>query len=67
MDTLIFSQTVFYIVSSLAIIVVGCLLAYAGYALARILRNVLNISDDVNKVYNDTKKRVKKMVSSVKK
>ena len=66
MDALIASQTVFYIVSSVTMIVVGVLLVFAVYQVIRILKNILNISQDINKVYTTTKKKVKKMVSSVK-
>ncbi len=66
MDALIASQTVFYIVSSVTMIVVGVLLVFAVYQIIRILKNILNISEDINKVYTTTKKKVKKMVSSVK-
>ena len=65
MNTLVISQTVFYIVSSLAIIVVGVLLAIVIYYLICILRNTRNISDDITETYTKTKKNIKNIISSL--
>lgn len=64
MDLLLVSQTVFYIVSSLAIIVVGVLIVIMIYYLIAILRNTKNITDDINHTYNKTKKSVKNIINS---
>jgi hypothetical protein len=64
MDMLTVSQTIFYIVSSLAIIVVGVLLVVLLYYLLCILRNTRNISDDISQTYHKTKRNIKKIISS---
>jgi len=61
---LIISQTIFYLVSSLAILVVGVLLVIVIYYLICILRDTKNITDDVNQTYNKIKKNIKKIISS---
>ena len=65
MSTLLISQTVFYIVSSLAIIVIAVLLSIVIYYFICILRNTRNISDDVTRTYTRTKKNIKKIISSI--
>ncbi len=64
MNTLMVSQTVFYIVSSLAIIIIGVLLIIVIYYLICILRNTRNISEDVSQTYHKTKRNIKKIISS---
>jgi len=61
---LIISQTIFYIVSSVAIIVVGVLLVIVMYYLICILRNTRNISNDVNETYYKIKRNIKKIINS---
>jgi predicted PurR-regulated permease PerM len=64
MNTLIVSQTIFYIVSSLVIIVIGVLLVILIYYLICILRNTRNITDDVSQTYHKTKRNIKKIINS---
>ncbi len=64
MNTLMVSQTVFYIVSSIAIVALGAFLLIAIYQLIRILRNTREVSDDVTETYHKTKKKIKKVISS---
>lgn len=64
MDALIISQTIFYLVSSIAILVVGVLLVIVMYYLICILRDTRNISDDISQTYNKFKKNIKKIISS---
>lgn len=58
-------QTIFYAVSSIAIIVVGVLLAIMIYYLICILRNTRNISDDITHTYHKTKRSIKKIINSL--
>jgi len=61
---LMISQTIFYLVSSIAIIVVGVLLVVVLYYLICILRDTRNITDDISQTYNKIKKNIKKVISS---
>jgi hypothetical protein len=60
---LIISQTIFYLVSSLTIIVVGILLVIVIYYLICILRDTRNITDDISQTYTKTKRHIKKIIS----
>ena len=62
---LVISQTIFYIVSSIAIIVVGVMLVILVYYLICIVRNTRNISDDINHTYNKVKRNIKKIINSI--
>jgi predicted PurR-regulated permease PerM len=62
---LIISQTIFYLVSSVAILVVGVLLVIMIYYLICILRDTRNITDDINNTYHKTKKSIKKIINSI--
>ena len=62
---LIISQTIFYLVSSVAIIAVGVLLVIVMYYLICILRDTRNITDDVSQTYNKVKKSIKKIINSL--
>jgi len=62
---LIISQTIFYLVSSVAILVVGALLVIMIYYLICILRDTRNITDDINHTYHKTKKSIKKIINSI--
>lgn len=62
---LIISQTIFYLVSSVAILVVGVLLVIMIYYLICILRDTRNITDDINHTYHKTKKSIKKIINSI--
>jgi len=64
METLLISQTIFYIVASLAMLTVGVLLVVVIYYLICILRDTKNISDDVVHTYNRTKRGIKKIINS---
>jgi hypothetical protein len=63
MNTLALSQTIFYFVSSFAVIIVGILLIITIYYLICILRDTRNIFDDFNWTYKNIKKIVKKFNS----
>ncbi len=65
MDTLIASQSVFYIVSSAAIIVIGVLLCIAIYQILRILKATRKMSEDLNETYSKAKRGVKKIINLV--
>lgn len=67
MNTLIISQTIFYIVSSLAIVVLAVLISFAVYQIIKILKNTRDISDDVGQIYHKTKTRIKKLIGLGKK
>ncbi len=62
---LIISQTIFYLVSSVAILVVGVLLVIMIYYLICILRDTRNITDDISHTYHKTKKSIKKIINSI--
>jgi len=65
MDTLIVSQTIFYIVSSTAIIIVAVLLGIAIWQLIKILKSTRKVSEDLGATYNKAKRGVKKIISLV--
>lgn len=66
METMLaISQTIFYIVSSVAIIVIGVMLGILIYYLICIFRNTRNISDDINHTYHKAKRSVKKIINSI--
>ncbi|MEK7069267.1 MAG: hypothetical protein AAB945_00545 [Patescibacteria group bacterium] len=66
MNTLIVSQIIFYFTTSIAIIALGILLSYAIYQLIRILKNTRDVSEDISNTYAKTKKKIKKVISSIK-
>ena len=57
------SQTIFYLVSSIVIIVVGAMLGILIYYLICILKNTRNISDDISQTYNKIKRNIKKIIN----
>lgn len=61
---LIISQTIFYLVSSIAIIVVSILIVMVMYYLICILKDTRNITDDINQTYTKVKRSIKKIISS---
>ncbi len=65
MDALIASQTIFYVVSSVAIIVLGIALFYALYQMIQILRNTRDISEDLGLTYARAKRYFKKIISFI--
>ena len=58
------SQTIFYLVSSIVIIVVGVMLGILIYYLICIIKNTRNISDDVSHTYNKIKRNIIKIINS---
>ncbi len=66
MNTLIVSQIIFYFTASIAIIALGILLSYAIYQLIRILKNTRDVSEDISNTYAKTKRKIKKVISSIK-
>ena len=62
---LVISQTIFYLVSSIAIIAVGVLLVIVMYYLICILRDTRNITDDVSQTYSKVKKSILKIINSL--
>ena len=64
MDALIISQTIFYIVASIAMIVVLVMFVIVVYYFIGILKNTRSISDDIVHTYLKTKKNIKKIISS---
>ncbi len=67
MDTLIASQTVFYIVSSLAIIAISILIVIVLYQLLGVIRNTRKVSEDVAETYTKAKKGFSKIINLIKK
>lgn len=67
MNTLLISQTAFYIISSVAILAVGVALVIVLYYLICILRDTRNLSQDLKHVFHKTKNRLKKAITSISK
>ncbi|MEX2052362.1 MAG: hypothetical protein WD991_01540 [Candidatus Paceibacterota bacterium] len=65
MDTLVVTQTLFYLIASLAMIVLGVLLGMVIYQLIRILKKTRQMSEDIGQTYDTAKKGVAKLLSSV--
>ena len=63
MNTLMVSQTIFYIISSVAILALGILLSFAAYHLVRILKDTRDISNDLSHAYKRTKKKIISLIS----
>ncbi|MFA4975081.1 MAG: hypothetical protein WC839_00055 [Candidatus Paceibacterota bacterium] len=63
---LIISQTIFYIVASVAMIVVLVMFVIVIYYFIGILKNTRSISDDIVNTYTKTKKNIKKIINSIK-
>jgi hypothetical protein len=61
---LIIFQTIFYIVSSIAIIVIGVMLGILIYYLICIFKNTRNISNDLNKMLDKIKKSIIRVINS---
>lgn len=62
MDMLVFAQTLYYLVVSLAIIVLGSLFAVITYHLIKIAKNLQDISDNMEESSDDFKKRIEEIV-----
>ncbi len=56
-------QIIFYIVSSIAILAVGVLLAIMIYYLICIFRDTKDITKDINHTYHKAKGNIKKIIS----
>lgn len=63
---LLISQTIFYLVASIAIIAVGVLSGIVLYYLIGILRDTHDISQDINQTYHKAKRNIKKIINSFK-
>ena len=61
---LIISETIFYLVSSITIIVIGVMLGILLYYLICIFKNTRNISNDLKDTYDKIKRNIKKIISS---
>ncbi len=59
---LIFAETVFYIVISLAIIILGVLLGIMTYELVKITRNLRRISENLSSMSKDTEEKVREII-----
>lgn len=62
MNALIISQTIFYIVGSITMIVIGVMLTIVIYYLICILKNTRNLSRDLKETYFKTKASVEKFI-----
>jgi len=62
---LMIAQTVFYLVSSLAIIVVGILLAIATYHLVNIVRELEAISRNLHNMSDEAQERLKDIIEKL--
>jgi len=65
MSTLTIIQTIFYLLSSIAILAVGIMVVIVLYYLLGILRNTKHVSDDLTETYTRTKRHIKKIINSV--
>ncbi len=65
MHLLIFSQTLFYLVASFAIIVIGALCVMITYHLVRIMRHLQNISDSLDDTTSELKARIKEVLEKL--
>lgn len=65
MDILIFSQTLFYFVASIAIIVLGVLLAISTYNLIYITKHLRNISDRLDDATEEIRTRIEEIVEKL--
>ncbi len=66
MVALTVSQTIFYIVASIGIIVLTVMLVMVIYYLLNILRNTRDVTEDIKQVYHKTKRKVGKIIKSIK-
>ena len=61
MDILIFSQTFFYLVVSVAIIVLGILAGIIAYHLIRIAKRLEEISSDISDTSHKVRERIEEL------
>lgn len=64
MDALIFSQTFFYLVVSLAIIVLGVFAVVIAYHLIGITKRLEEISSDISDTSHDARERIKDLLEA---
>lgn len=62
MDMLVFAQTLYYLVVSVAIIVLGTLFVVIAYYLISIAKHLGHISDNLDDTSGDLKKRIEEIV-----
>ncbi len=63
MGALIFAETVFYVVVSLAIIALGILFGIVTYELVKITHNLRNISENISSASKETEDMIKEMLN----
>ncbi len=63
MSILEISQTIFYFISSLAVLVIGVLLVIIIYHMIAVVKNTRKLSDDLAHTYTRAKRGVKKIIS----
>ena len=59
---LVFAQTFYYIVASLAIVVLGMLLSIMAYHIIHITKHLRNISDNLDDTSGELKKRIEEVI-----
>ncbi len=59
---LIFAQTLYYLVASVAIIAIGTLFLVILYHLIHIAKHLRHISDNLDSTSNDLKKRIEEII-----
>ncbi|MEK9175455.1 MAG: hypothetical protein AAB795_02565 [Patescibacteria group bacterium] len=65
MNLLVFSQILFNLVASIAIVVFGALFAVAVYHLIGIIKNLQNISDNLDNVTDELKTRITEVIDKL--
>lgn len=65
MDLLTFSQTLFYLVASIAIIIFGVLLVCCGYYLLQIIKNMMQISNNLNTASDDIREAINSVIEKI--
>lgn len=65
MNLYIFSQILFNLIASIAIIVLGVLFAIATYHLIYIMKHLQNISDNLDNVTDEFKMRVEDIIEKL--
>jgi predicted PurR-regulated permease PerM len=59
---LIFAETLYYLVVSFAVIIIGALVAVVVYHLIYIAKNLRHISDNLDETSGDLKKRIEEII-----
>ena len=67
METLQIAQTIFYFVTSVAVLVIGILLVIVIYHMIGIVSDAHKLTDDLTNTYTRTKGKIKKIISKIKK